>query len=156
MYSDRPDIARAQRKLYDLIGDDQVVWCVPVAKHYIGGEIGRYFHELEIDSRDVVAIIDTFLWYHIIEPSSRYIPLEEHRQLKLGADTNGEGDESNLHSLEDKYLADHLPDDLWLAVRKPEKDKATDEVVVKFPFTYSTIRSVQKITKELAEEMARH
>ena len=55
--------------------------------------------------------------------------------------------ENTLRELEDKYLADRLPANLWSGVRKKTTEYNADQVLVKFPFEHSRVADVQKITE---------
>jgi hypothetical protein len=72
-YRDDLVVSSAQRQLYELINEDQVVWCgqdepiLQVAR-------GHLLHDIDVDERDIVAVIDSLVWCHIIGKDSRYIP----------------------------------------------------------------------------------
>jgi hypothetical protein len=150
-YSDNQVIKNAQRKLYDLLKadgklkDDNVVWCnqeLPLS----GSEGGRYLHEVIADPTDVIAIIDSLIWCHISKYGPRYILPEDHCALRRQALASGDDYDRTLCRLEDKYLADNIPADLWSAVVKTTVAKKSDQLLLKFPFEYSAIIKVCLIT----------
>ena len=149
-YKDDSKVSSAQRRLYDLIGEDQVVWCVQ--GQLLGEEIGRYHHEIDSDSRDIVAVVDALVWCHIAQYGPRYIPPEDRRDLRFQAATSGVDDrDAALRKAEDDYLAANLPADLWAAVTKQGITKKSDQLLVKFPFEFSTILNVEVVSEETAK-----
>jgi len=142
-------ISDAQRRLYSLIGENQVVWCRqdgPV----LHGETGRYLHDIDVDRRDIVAVVDSLIWCHYIGYECHYIPREEHAELEEQAIGSDDPDIA-LQELEDKYLAANLPKDLWSGVTKTEVNRKSDQLLLKFPFDYSTIANVDFVTEEMAK-----
>jgi len=149
-YKDDSKVSSAQRRLYDLIGEDQVVWCVQ--GQLLGEEIGRYHHEIDADSRDMVAVVDALVWCHIAQYRPRYIPPEDRCVLNIQAATSGVDDrDAALRKAEDDYLAANLPADLWAAVTKKGITKKSDQLLVKFPFEFSTILNVEVVSEETAK-----
>jgi hypothetical protein len=152
-YSHNQVIKDAQRKLYDLLKavgrltDDNVVWCdqdQPIMRD----KGGRYLHEINADSRDVIAVIDSLAWCHIINYGPRFILPEDHCALRRQATTSGEEYGPALRRLEDMYLADNIPADLWSTVAKSTVAKKSDQVLLKFPFEFSTIVKVRLIAAD--------
>ena len=144
-YHDLPDVRTAQQQLYEMIGENQVVWCSqdrPMLNH----EAGRFLHRIRVDDRDVVAIVDTFVWNHIIE-NERYIPASDHDGLRYdaGLSTNGDYEEA-LRAAEDEYLRQHLPANLWSAVVRTKVENDDVQVLVRFPFAFSKVVNVQQVT----------
>jgi hypothetical protein len=149
-YKDDRFVSDAQRKLYERLQDDQLVWCVQDSPILIG-EVGRYLHEIEVDHRDIVAIIDTLVWCHIIGYGSRYIPHVDWAEVELQAMTRGEvWDEAGRQRAENDYLAKNLPAHLWSGVTKSEITKTSDKVLLRFPFAFSTIVDVRVVAEEMA------
>jgi hypothetical protein len=132
----------------------KVVWCGQDEPCF-HGQTGRYVHDIDADPRDIVAVIDSFVWCHIIKCDSRYIPPEEHNDLRFQAATSGRDYDATLRQAEDDYLAANLPDDLWSAMTKPEVSKKSDQLLLKFPFTFSAIQNVDVVTVEIANSVHR-
>ncbi|HUE70017.1 MAG TPA: hypothetical protein VMP01_03940 [Pirellulaceae bacterium] len=149
-YRDEPLIVEAQRKLYGILQEDQVVWCVQTPP-ILAGAVGRYLHEVEVDHRDILAIIDTLVWCHIVGYGRRYIPHVDWAEPEFQAMTRGEvWDEAARQRAEDEYLAKNLPADRWSALTKSEITKKSDQVLLRFPFAHSTIVNVRVISEEMA------
>jgi hypothetical protein len=83
-YNDDPIITAAQRKLYNALkacgklGDDNVIWCSR-SRPVLHDQVGRHLHVIEADPKDadpkdVIAVIYSLVWCHIIRYDSRYIP----------------------------------------------------------------------------------
>lgn len=148
-YRGDPQISFKQQKLYDIIGEDQVIWCgqdEPV----LHAKTGKFIHEIDTDPRDIVAVIDSLIWCHILEYDPRYIPPEEHSDLRDQAgNSEGKYDEE-LRKAVDAYLADNLPNDLWTGVIKDAITKKSDQLLLKFPLVFSTIANVDIVTEEMA------
>lgn len=151
-YRDYPKYLQAQRKLYDLIDEDQVIWCEYVDSPLeLAGPPDRYLHVIELDARDIVAVVVTLVWCHILGYGSRFIPHEDLRLLRREADNCGEANrEEALNRLIDKFLKANLPPDLWSGVTREEKKtkKTNDELLVKFPLEFSQIIRVTPIPSE--------
>ncbi len=138
-YSSRcPVISFAQRTLYRRVEENQLVWCQQSKIECRPGKFDRYLHEIEVDCPDDHVIVNGLVWNHIIGDDPRYIPPEDHDELRSQLAMNGD-DEITLRKAEDKYLADNLPDDLWLNVTKTEFTSQSDQLLLKFPFGPSTI-----------------
>ncbi len=146
-YNTNDSISHAQQTLYELVGKDQLVWCAQ-STPFLAGKVGRYLHEIDVDSRDIVAFVDSLVWGHIIGYGARYIPPEDHSELRSKVPANGDY-ESAVQKVEDEYLKANLPADLWAAVRKQEITKESDQVLVKFPFTFSTIVDVKRVSEDM-------
>lgn len=146
-YKDDPTIRAAQRKLYDKLinegklKDEQVVWCVQNCSP-LRVEAGQYLHVIDVDARDIVTYIDSLAWCHIIGYGPRYILPEDSQSLRRQAAINGGDYASALRTLEDNFLDANLPADLWSAVSKEIADKKSDQVLMRFPFEYSSIIDV--------------
>src|SRR4051812_12765370 len=74
-------IRNKQRKLYELIGTDQVIWCVLDSAPLCRQE-GNFLHRIEVDPRDVVRVVDALIWCNILGYGQRYIPPQEHAELR--------------------------------------------------------------------------
>ena len=151
-YNDDSTVLDAQRQLYDLVKKDgQVVWCNQV-ESIVPDDVGRYLHEIDVDVRDVVAVVDSLVWCHLLNYGPRYIPPQEYVQLRRLAATNGHNDDdSALRMAEDEYLRDNLPTDLWSSVTKPEITKRSDQLLIKFPLDFSKAVSVQIVSEHVAK-----
>ena len=107
---------------------------------------------IRVDPRDVVAVVDTFAWNHVIG-NKRYIPERDHDKLRYDAAINSEGDyREALQAAEDEYLREHVPADPWSVVLKPRVCDGDDQVLSRFPFEFSTVVAVEQITAAKAEE----
>lgn len=138
-YRSNPQINSAQRRLYTRIGTDQVVWCsqeIPPLP-----EAGRYLHHIDVDPSDVVAVVDALVWNHIIGPDPFYVLPEDHAELRRRASLTEDYD-GTLKQFVSEYLDKYLPKDLWGSVLKPEIEKASDQVILGFPFCRSQFASV--------------
>jgi len=153
-YNDDENIVAAQRRLYDLTNQDQVVWCGQ-GEPCLHGQTGSYVHDIDADPRDIVTVIDSLVWCHIIKYDSRYIPPEEHSDLRFRSATSGGDYDAALRQAEDDYLAANLPNDLWSGVTKPEVSKKSDQLLLKFPFTFSTIANVDLVSEDMANRGGR-
>lgn len=150
-YNDCKNIIAAKKRLYDLIDEDQVVWCGQ-DEPCLHGETGRYIHDIDADRRDIAAIVDALVWCHIIGYNRCYIPPEEHGDLRFRAATSACNYDAELRQAEDDYLAANLPDDLWPSVIKLEVSKKSDQVLLKFPFAYSVITNVEVVSTDMANK----
>lgn len=118
------------------------MWC----QKEVHRSAGEYVHEIDVDPRDLIAIVDALIWCHILDYGPRYILSEDHANLRHQARIESpENNDATLRTLEDDYLAANLPDGLWCAVLKPEITKNSDQLLVKFPFEFSTIVSVELV-----------
>jgi hypothetical protein len=137
-YHDHSEIATALKRLYGTIGSDQVVWALP-EKDECYGVSYTYLHELDVDSRDIVRVLDTFAWNHCIG-NRRFIPEELQRQFqRMAADDPGEV-KGSLRSLEDDFLANHAPTDPWSSLFTTMSEDGDFQVLVAFPFKHSTVQ----------------
>ena len=151
-YKDYPEIIQKQQKLYEIIQEDQVIWCAQSEPPLVGCT-GYFVHDIDVDSKDIVAVVDGLIWCHIIKIyGPRFIPREEHMELRFQVSTSGANDyDVALRRAEDEYLAANLPTDLWSGVIKSEVSKKSDQLLLKFPFKYSSIVNVDEVTKDMAE-----
>ncbi len=151
-YRDNPTIKAAQRKLYDKLieegklSDDQVVWGVQ-NNSSLRVEVGQYLHVIDVDTRDIVAYIDSLVWCHILDYGPRYIPPDDLQSLRRQAAINGGDCATALRTLEDNFLDANLSADLWSAVSKDIIDKTSDQVLLRFPFKYSAIVNVSIVSE---------
>jgi len=51
----------------------------------------------------------------------------------------------------DEFLAEQMPDGPWEAVVKSEVTLDSDQLLLRFPFRFSTIVSVTEVTDEMTE-----
>jgi hypothetical protein len=153
-YQQMPGVTTAQRRLYEMIGTDQVIW-FSHDRPMLVGEVGRYLHLVRVDPRDAIAVVDTFAWNHIIG-NTRYIPEHNHEKLKYDAAINSDGDyEETLRTAEDEYLQKHRPADPWSIVRKPRIEDIDDQVLTRFPLAFSTVVTVEQVTLAMSKERRR-
>ena len=152
-YRNDANVSAAQRHLYDLIKEDQVVWCGQ-DEPFLYGAKGHFLHDIEVDSRDLVVVIDSFVWSHLIDNKSRYIPPDELADLRHQAAMSDDYDKT-LRKLEDSYLAQNLPEDPWASVSKVAVTEKSDQLLIKFPFVFSTIGNVDIVTEEMESKGSR-
>lgn len=143
-------LSEAKNILYRIIGDDQVVWWEQYQPKLFDNHINFYLHEILVDRRDIIAVIDTFIWNHLIG-NSRYIPEEAHEALRNTLGLSEVEDRLDLAQLEDDYLAENLPpkNQLWSKVIKPDISDDTDQILTKFPLRNSQFRTITKVTKDM-------
>jgi hypothetical protein len=140
-YKDDPEIRDAQRLLYELLGTDQAIWCLQ-SPPITDLEPGTFRHTIDPDPRDIVAVIDYFHWSRILGFGTDNIPREEDVKLMRQA-ANRSGDYRNeLDLCRRDYLLRHTVEDPWTAVVKDQITKESDQVLLRFPFACSLIRSV--------------
>ncbi len=150
-YRNHDFISRCQRRLYDQIGSDQVVWCGQTDP-CLHNQSGKYIHDIEVDERDIIKVVDGLVWCHILNYGERYIPDEEHTALRSHAAVSDGDYETTLRQAEDEYLSKHLPEDLWANVTRDSLQKDSDQLLLAFPILYSAIQCVTMITDQMAEE----
>ncbi len=146
-YKHFPLIVEAQRRLYRLLGEDQLVWLSQKPPPCLDRAEGQFLHEIDLDDRDIVTVVNGFVWSHIIG-HHRFIPEEEHEVIRWNIGEcvdNGVTWEDALQQAEDDYLAEHLPRDLWGALTKQCIEKPWDQPLTRFPFVYSQITSVKQL-----------
>ncbi|QDT24597.1 hypothetical protein [Gimesia chilikensis] len=143
-------LSEAKNTLYQLIGDDQVVWLEQYHPKLFDIHIDCYIHEILVDQRDIIAIIDTFIWNHLIG-NSRYIPEKAHEVLRDTLAFSEVEDDFDIVQLEDRYLAENLPpkNQLWSKVVKPDISDDTDQILTQFPLRYSQFLSITRVTKKM-------
>jgi hypothetical protein len=151
-YHDQPRIARALRRLYEMLGQDegQIVWFFQEGPRF-ACKPGCYLHKVDVDERDIVCVVNGFVWHHIIR-DERYIPERHQRELHHAAANAAE-----LREKEDAYLRGNLPGDLWASVRRQgvqSPEDPEDQVLVRFPFTFSRVIDVQQVTEAMAKAIA--
>lgn len=148
-YNEDLNISFKQQQLYDLVSEDQVIWC-GLGESALHAKTGKFIHDIDADPRDIVAVIDSLVWCHILKYDSRYIPPEEHSDLRYQAGISEGNYDEALRKAEDAYLADNLPNDLWTGVIKDDITKKSDQLLLKFPLVFSTIANVDIVTEEMA------
>ncbi|MDA1142577.1 MAG: hypothetical protein O3B01_28775 [Planctomycetota bacterium] len=111
-YRDQPVIKESQKKLYEIVGTNQVIW-LSQDRPYLGASAVCFLHRIEARKEDIVAFIDGFVWNHIIG-NSQYIPEDEHRKLRHAlVHKSGTEYDMALRESEDNYLRLNIPTDLW-------------------------------------------
>jgi hypothetical protein len=145
-YTQNQQIADALSKLYDkVVLTDQVVWCSLDGPEVVPLERPQFLHTIEVDERDTVAILDGFLWEHIIG-NSRCIPPDEHQRMRFSCcPSKGRSFDQELTRLEDQYIAENLPSDLWGKVLAPDLSCRMPQILARWPFDHSRITCVKKI-----------
>jgi hypothetical protein len=150
-YRDDDRVTTAQRRLYTRLSDDQIVWMSQTPPTLLSSNIGHFVHEVDLDWRDVIAVVDGLVWNHIIGVDQRYIPPEEHSQLRTAAGQRDlENYEGALRETEDEYLSRRLPRDLWEGLCRQSIEYPSDQLLVKFPLDHSAVTAVHEVTREMA------
>jgi hypothetical protein len=150
-YNHDSAVLNVQRQLYDLVKEDgQVIWCSQV-RSVFPDDVDRYLHEIDIDSRDIVAIVDTLVWCHLLNYGPRYILPQDHRELRLTAMNSRNDYHTALRTEEDEYLRDNLPTDLWSSVTKKEITRSSDQLLIRFPLGFSDAVSVQIVAEAMVQ-----
>jgi hypothetical protein len=145
-YAQEQAIATSQSKLYDeILHEDQVVWCSPDRPEIIPLEEPKYLHTIELDSRDLVAMLDGFVWEHIIG-NSRCIPPEIHKEMRFSCcSADGNSRHRILRALEDRYISENLPKDPWSHVVVKDAKFRMPVFLLKWPFVHSQVVDVEEI-----------
>jgi hypothetical protein len=150
-YREHDEIIAAQRRLYVRLGCDQIVWTSFQPPDLFPRDKGKFVHEVDADWRDVAAVVDGLIWNHIIGTDPRYIPPEEHSKLRFRAGQMAGGDEDKaLRAVEDEYLRQRLPENLWDGLCRSSIEFPSDQVLLRFPFKHSVIVAVHEVTAEVA------
>ena len=140
---------QAKQQLYELIGEDQLIWCSCSKPTLLTTNLGQFLHEIKIDYRDKVFVIDTFLWSHILGYDESYILNEDLDILKYKAMKSNQDYDESLRKLTDSFLKKIPPrDKIWSSVLKAKTTKSSDQILIKFPFHFSSITNVVEITKD--------
>ena len=128
-YRDRPEIVESQSRLYKLIEYEQVIWCSQMEPSFEGEE-GKFIHTIAVDSRDIVAVIDTIVWSHILGYKlDDCIPPEEYAELRRRTASSGEDRGVKLQEFVQAYVSAHLTNDPWSAEKKEQTDNRSDQLV---------------------------
>lgn len=143
-YQNEPPIWNAQGRLYQVLGTDQVVWCSQETSP--GPTLRPFFHELDVDWREVVGIIDGLVWNHIIRDDPRYIPPNDRTELRSVAQQHDDYAAARAR-LEDEYLS-RLPKDLWSGLVESQVNDRNDQILVRFLFERTKVTSVVEIMKK--------
>lgn len=142
-YSTYDRIREAQERLYrEYLGTDQVIWCGREVPETVPLETARYVHTIQADKRDVVAVLDGFLWEHIIG-NDRCIPPEIREYMRFSCSSVTGDKHAALMQLEDEYLINNLPNDPWDSVLVADLDCRMSQVLLAWPFKYSRIVNVK-------------
>ena len=136
----------ACKRLYaEFLHTDQVIWLLvecPPKNHRKPIPTTQYLHTIEADRRDYLAVVDTFIWEHIIG-HHWVIPYPDLRSIRDSMDptlTSAQRKTEEERRV-NAYLAKRLPQDLWsnLLIESP---RAWDQVIMRCPFRYSWIADV--------------
>lgn len=139
-------IADALSKLYDtVVFTDQVVWCSLDEPEIEPLDRPQFLHTIEIDKRDMVAILDGLVWEHIIG-NSRCIPPDERQKIMSSCYPKGNRSfAQELECMVDQYIAENLPSDLWDNVLSTNLSCRMPQILVRWPFEHSRITCVKRI-----------
>lgn len=147
-YAGQSRISGAQAKLYsEVLCNDQIVWCSLAAPESIPLSVLVYLHIIDIDRRDIAAVLDGFIWEHIIG-NERCVPPEEHEQMRMSCCFCNGDNHAQLRGLENAYIAENLPDDPWSSLLASDLDCRMPQVLVAWPFKHSRIVSVDQIVPD--------
>ncbi|MCK9304746.1 MAG: hypothetical protein M0P27_05060 [Bacteroidales bacterium] len=147
-YADIKQIRMAQARLYsEILETDQVIWCSRDQSEVVSLDSPKFLHVIEADCRDIVAVLDGFLWEHIIG-NRRCVPPEEHERMRFSCCSSGGNRHGILKSLEDDYISKNLPADPWKSVVVSNIDHPMAQILLGWPLKYSMIKNVKKIIRE--------
>lgn len=147
-YAGQSRISGPQAKLYaEVLCNDQIVWCSLAAPESIPLDVPVYLHAIDIDRRDIAAVLDGFIWEHIIG-NERCVPPEDHEKMRRSCCFCNGDRHAQLRELEVEYIAAHLPDDLWSSLLASDLDCRMPQVLVAWPFKHSRIVSVDQVARE--------
>ena len=139
-----PNVKAAKEKLSQILGEDQLIHFSqepPDTKHLQG----KYVHQIDVEERDIHAMISGFIWHHIIGETC-YIPQEEQEKIKSKLSQSPDEDYFAAEKrLRTEFLSNNLPGDLWSSIQIDTLCFKCDEVLVKHPMKYSRIIEVKKI-----------
>jgi len=145
-YAQDQKIAGALAKLYDeVICTDQVIWCSLVELSACHLEETHFIHTIEADDREIVAILDGFVWESgILE--RRIIPPQDHQKMWnsccfLDADSRQQA----LSRMVDQYISEHMPRDPWTNLLTSDLTCRMPQILLIWPFQYSQIMDVRPI-----------
>jgi hypothetical protein len=145
-YAQDPRITEAQAKLYDeYVHTDQVVWCSLDEPRPVPLDQPQFVHTIEVDQRDIVAVLDGFIWEHIVG-NSRCVPPDERQRMRCTCCIRkGRSYQQELAALEDRYIAEHLPSNLWGKVLAADLTCRIPQILIRWPFDYSGITHVSRV-----------
>jgi len=147
-YADQRLISNAQERLYtELIGTDQVIWCSPEVPVTVPLETPQYIHTIEADGRDIIAVLDGFLWEHIIG-NDRCVPPEVHARMRFSCCSASSDRDAALRRLEYDYIATNLPADPWASVVVSDIAHPMAQILLGWPLKKSRISDVRTIIRE--------
>jgi hypothetical protein len=147
-YAGQSRISAAQSRLYaEVVGTDQVVWSCLAAPEPIPLDFPQYVHMIDADRRDIAAILDGFVWEHIIG-NDRCVPPEDHERMRFACCISADDKHTHLRRLEDEYIAAHLPKDPWSKVLAADIECRMPQVLLRWPFKHSHIAGVETIVRE--------
>jgi hypothetical protein len=131
-----PLVTSAQLRLYEILREDQLIWCGQVEWQAHANSAYKYVHTLQIDDRDVFAVISGWLWNHcIFGASDTSIPKH------LTTD-----DCQRSEVAEREWLRRNLPVDPWkdlvLGNSLSAIQNDDDQVLLKWPFDRQLVVSV--------------
>jgi hypothetical protein len=128
--------------------DDQIVWCSLGEQPLYKEDIGKNLHAIDVVETDVVAVVDTLIWCHIIGYAPNYILNDDDERLRYESEVTGRP----LEDLREAFLSNRLPNDLWSGVVKEESNSESDQVLLRFPLDGSDISVVQNIDAAMVKQ----
>lgn len=147
-YADFEQIRMAQARLYaEILETDQVIWCSRDQPEVVPLDSPKFLHTIEADGRDIAAVLDGFLWEHIIG-NRRCVPPEEHERMRFSCCSAGGNRHSMLKRLEDDYISKNLPAETWKSVVVSNIDHPMAQILLGWPLKYSMIKNVKRIIRE--------
>ena len=149
-YTQDNNITRALAKLYDeVICTDQVIWCSLVELQACPLEDTCFIHTIEADDRDIVAILDGFVWESgILE--RKIVPPKEREEMWnscccfLDADSRQQA----LDRKVEQYIKKHRPHEPWSNVLASDLNCRMPTILLIWPFQYSQIMEVQIVDRK--------
>jgi len=145
-YSDDPAITAALATLYDeVLEDDQVIWSTLQRPPVVRLEELRFVHTIEADRRDIVAVLDGFIWESGIL-RRRIVPPDVFRHIRTSCHTlAGKTRHEAIDQKVDDYLARELPPDPWAHLVRLDTSCRMPQVLLSWPFCFSRITETEVI-----------
>lgn len=139
-YADDPTVTHALTRLYDkVVMTDQVIWCSFDQLPFVPLEMPRFLHTIEADRRDVLAVLDGFIWESGIL-RRRIVPADVREKIKAACSTMVGA--SRLRAIDQKiddYLGRELPTLPWSHLIRPDTTCRMPQVLLKWPIRFSRV-----------------
>lgn len=151
-YADNPAIMEAFAVLYeDVIKTDQVVWCSLQRPSIVPLEKPRFLHTIDVDQRDVLAILDGFIWESGILGRRIVPPDVRHRITAACRMMVGGCRQEAIDAGIDEYLARELAADPWPQLLCSDTSCRLPQVLLKWPIRFSCVGQPEVVQLEQEE-----